>query len=305
MPHEDSQSVLHAEGLTKRYGRRNALDDCNLNIPRGRVIGLVGPNGAGKSTLLQLACGLITPTAGTLQVLGSSPAANAAHLAKVGFVAQDTPVYANLTVGDHMKMGARLNPTWDQGLAERRIAQVGLNHSQRAGRLSGGQRAQLALTLAAAKRPELLIFDEPAAALDPLARNGFLQNLMEFVTELNASAILSSHLLGDVERACDYLIVLCSARVQVAGDVSDLLSTHYRLIVPRGELDQVPAGVEVIQAEQTDRLTSAVVRGDGSRLNSSWKVEPIKLEELVLGYMTRAMGVSGQPLMSAAGEVVR
>jgi ABC-2 type transport system ATP-binding protein len=304
MPHEDSSPVLHAEGLTKRYGRRTALQDCNLTIPRGRVIGLVGPNGAGKSTLLQLACGLITPSEGTLRVLGNTPAANAAHLAKVGFVAQDTPVYANFSVRDHLKMGAKLNPTWDQALAERRVAQVGLNHSQKAGRLSGGQRAQLALTLAAAKRPELLMFDEPAAALDPLARDGFLQNLLEFVTELNASAILSSHLLGDVERVCNYLIVLCASRVQVAGDVPDLLNSHYRVVAPRGELDHPPAGIEVIRAQHADRYTTAVVRGDGTR-PTAWTIEPIQLEELVLAYMTRAMGATGEPLMTASGEVVR
>jgi ABC-2 type transport system ATP-binding protein len=224
MPSETSSPVLHAEGLTKRYGRRVALADCDLTVPRGRVIGLVGPNGAGKSTLLQLACGLIAPTSGRLSVLGAPPAANAAHLARVGFVAQDTPVYASFTVADHLRMGAHLNPTWDQSLAERRIAQAGLHPRQKAGRLSGGQRAQLALTLAAAKRPDLLILDEPAAALDPLARDGFLRNLMDFVAELGASAVLSSHLLGDVARVCDYLIVLSGSRVQVAGEVRDLLA---------------------------------------------------------------------------------
>jgi ABC-2 type transport system ATP-binding protein len=304
MPLEDSPPVLHAEGLTRRYGRRTALRDCDLTIPRGRVIGLVGPNGAGKSTLLQLACGLITPSEGTLRVLGETPAANAGHLAKVGFVAQDTPVYAGFSVGDHLRMGAKLNPSWDQALAERRIALAGLHHRQKAGRLSGGQRAQLALTLAAAKRPELLMFDEPAAALDPLARDGFLRNLIEFVTELNASAILSSHLLGDVERVCDYLIVLCASRVQVAGDVSGLLDTHYRIVAPRGELDRPPAGTEVIRAQDAGRYTTAVVRGDGTR-PSNGTIEPIQLEELVLAYMTRATGATGEPLTTAAGEVVR
>ena len=215
--------VLDARGLTKRYRTRTALTDVDLAVPRGRVVGLVGPNGAGKSTLLQLACGLIEPTAGSLRVLGSRPAD---HLARVGFVAQDTPVYASFTVDEHLRMGARLNPAWDHDLARRRVAQVGLNPAQRAGRLSGGQRAQLALTIAAAKRPELLILDEPAAALDPLARNRFLENLIEFVRELGATAILSSHLLGDVERICDHLIVLSGSRVRLAGDVPDLLAAH-------------------------------------------------------------------------------
>jgi ABC-2 type transport system ATP-binding protein len=218
--------VLHADRLTKRYGRRTALSHCDLAIPRGHVVGLVGPNGAGKSTLLQLACGLIAPSSGTLSVLGSRPAARAEHLARVGFVAQDIPVYASFTVADHLRMGAWLNPTWDAALAGRRIAEVGLDPAQKAGRLSGGQRAQLALALAAAKRPELLILDEPAAALDPLARQAFLRGLVEFVAELGASAVLSSHLLGDVEQVCDYLVVLDDSRVQLAGPVRDLLAAH-------------------------------------------------------------------------------
>jgi ABC-2 type transport system ATP-binding protein len=269
--------ALHAQRLTKRYGRRTALTDCDLAIPRGHVVGLVGPNGAGKSTLLQLACGLIGSTAGTLTVLGSRPAASAAHLARVGFVAQDTPVYAAFSVADHLRMGAWLNPSWDGALAERRIAEVGLDPAQKAGRLSGGQRAQLALTIAAAKRPELLIFDEPAAALDPLARKGFLRGLVEFVGELGASAVLSSHLLSDVEQVCDYLVVLCDSRIQVAGPVRDLLASHHRIAGAPG----VPAAAsEVIWTERG----RALVRDDAA----AGVGEPVTLEELVLAYLSRA-----------------
>ncbi|MET7419010.1 ABC transporter ATP-binding protein [Dactylosporangium sp. NPDC005555] len=216
-------SALETEGLTRRYGRRTALDACTLRVPAGRVVGLVGPNGAGKSTLLQLACGLIAPTAGRVTVLGARPGT---RLERVGFVAQDTPVYAALSVADHLRLGERLNPGWDAAFAQKRVAAIGLDPRQRAGRLSGGQRAQLALTVAAAKRPELLILDEPVAALDPLARDGFLRTLVESVTELGATAILSSHLLSDVERVCDHLIVLANGRVRLAGDVTALLDAH-------------------------------------------------------------------------------
>ncbi|MES9604733.1 ATP-binding cassette domain-containing protein [Actinomadura sp. NPDC000929] len=290
MPLEDPVPMLHAEGLTKRYGRREALSDVDLHVPAGCVVGLVGPNGAGKSTLLNLACGLLEPTSGSLRVLGSRPAASAAHLARVGFVAQNTPVYPSFSVADHLRMGARLNPSWDQGLAERRIGQVGLNPKQKAGRLSGGQRAQLALTVAAAKRPELLIFDEPAAALDPLARQGFLANLMEFVAELGASAVLSSHLLGDIEQVCDYLIVLCDSRVQVAGDVRDLLAGHHRLAAPGGDLGHLPAGVEVVRAEPG----GAVVRTGLPASELPFRAGPVTLEELVLAYMSRASAPAAQ-----------
>jgi ABC-2 type transport system ATP-binding protein len=286
--------VLHARRLTKSYGRRPALIDCDLAIPRGQVVGLVGPNGAGKSTLLQLACGLIGPTSGTLSVLGSRPAADASHLARVGFVAQDTPVYASFSVADHLKMGAWLNPSWDPALAERRIAEVGLDPAQKAGRLSGGQRAQLAMTIAAAKRPELLIFDEPAAALDPLARRGFMRSLVEFVSELGASAVLSSHLLSDVEQVCDYLVVLCDSRVQVAGPVRDLLASHYRIV---GDPPRTPAGVAVVWAEHRH----ALVRGDAATRDGlpARDTSPVTLEELVLAYMSRAAG-SAAPRASAA-----
>nr|WP_319461437.1 ABC transporter ATP-binding protein [Micromonospora sp. RTP1Z1] len=286
--------LLRAKRLTKRYGRRAALTECDLAIPRGHVVGLVGPNGAGKSTLLQLACGLIEPTSGTLSVLGSRPAANAAHLARVGFVAQDTPVYASFSIADHLKMGAWLNPSWDRALAKRRIAAVGLDPAQKAGRLSGGQRAQLALTIAAAKRPELLIFDEPAAALDPLARKGFMRALVEFVSELGASAVLSSHLLSDVEQVCDYLVVLCNSRIQVAGPVRDLLASHHRIA---GDPAKMPAGVEVIWTEHGRALVrdNAAVR-DGAAARDA---EPATLEELVLAYMSRAAGTVAAPHASA------
>ncbi|MEV4481485.1 ABC transporter ATP-binding protein [Micromonospora coxensis] len=279
--------LLHAARLTKRYGRRTALADCELQIPRGHIVGLVGPNGAGKSTLLQLACGLVRPTSGTLSVLGATPAADAAHLARVGFVAQDTPVYASLSVADHLRMGAWLNPSWDPALATRRIGEVGLDLAQKAGRLSGGQRAQLAMTIAAAKRPELLIFDEPAAALDPLARRGFMHSLVEFVGELGASAMLSSHLLSDVEQVCDYLVVLCGARVQLAGPVPDLLASHHRVADHPG----ATAGVEVVWAEHG----RAVVRGD-----ASGQSEPVTLEEVVLAHMSRAASTGARPGATAA-----
>jgi ABC-2 type transport system ATP-binding protein len=216
--------VLHTQGLGKRYGQRWALTDCTLSVPAGHVVGLVGPNGAGKTTLLNLAVGMLAPTSGTIEVLGGRPAGGRAQLARVGFVAQDTPTYAGLSVADHLKLGARMNPGWDAALARGRIERLGLDPRQRAAKLSGGQRAQLALTLAVAKRPELLILDEPIASLDPLARREFLESLAEFISSSQVSIVLSSHLVGDLERICDYLIVIVDSRVQVAGQVRVLLA---------------------------------------------------------------------------------
>ena len=281
-------AVIAASGLGKAYRRTWALRDCTLAIPEGHVVGLVGPNGAGKTTLLQLAAGLLTPTRGTISVLGDRPAAGPAQLARVGFVAQDTPVYARMTVADHLRLGAWLNPGWDNDLARRRTDQLGLDPKQRSGSLSGGQRAQLALTLAIAKRPGLLILDEPVAALDPLARREFLRMLMETVAEHGTSVVLSSHLVADLERVCDYLIVLVASQVRVTGEVSELLATHRRLSGPRRDLGTLPAGQDVIEQSHTDKQTSLLVRTSEPVHDPAWAVTPVSLEDLVLAYMNPA-----------------
>ncbi|MGZ0151191.1 ABC transporter ATP-binding protein [Kribbella sp. WER1] len=277
-------TVLQAQGLGKRYGRRWALTDCELEVPAGHVVGLVGPNGAGKSTFLNLAVGMLSPSAGSVEVLGV-PAGT--QQAKVGYVAQDTPTYGRLSVADHLKLGARLNPAWDQSLAQQRVQRLKLDPKQRAGRLSGGQRAQLALTLGLAKRPELLILDEPVAALDPLARREFLQDLMEAVAEQELSVVLSSHLVSDVERACDYLIVLVDSRVQVSGEIDTLLATHFRITGPRRDQKDLPRDQDVVTASHTDRQSTYLIRTDRPIHDPAWTVSQLTLEDLVLAYMGR------------------
>jgi len=281
-------AVLQAQGLGKKYGRRWALSDCTLDVPAGRVVGLVGPNGAGKSTLLNLAVGMLAQTTGTIEVLGAPPAASTAQLAKIGFVAQDTPTYARLSIADHLRLGARLNPGWDDKVAQARIESLGLDPNQRAGKLSGGQRAQLALTLGIAKRPELLILDEPVASLDPLARREFLQDLMEAVAEQELSVVLSSHLVSDVERSCDYLVVLVDSRVQISGDIETLLATHYRLTGPRRDLATLPANQHVISASHTDRQSTLLIRTEAPILDPAWTVSQLTLEDVVLAYMSQS-----------------
>ncbi|MFD7966246.1 ABC transporter ATP-binding protein [Streptomyces zaomyceticus] len=280
-------AVLRAQGLGRRYKQRWALQNCDLDVPPGRVVGLVGPNGAGKSTLLKLASGMATPTVGSIEVCGGRPAAGAEQLAKVGFVAQDTPTYAGLSVADHLEFGKRLNPNWDGTLARDRIRRLGLDPKQRAGKLSGGQRAQLALTLGIGKRPQLLLLDEPVAALDPLARREFMQDLMEAVAEHELSVVLSSHLVSDVERTCDYVIVLVDSQVQVAGDIDDLVACHHRLTGPRRDPATLPADQHVITASHTERQTTLLVRAETPVRDPSWTVTPLGLEDIVLAYMTR------------------
>ena len=283
-------AVIETSGLGKRYRRKWALTECTLSIPAGHVVGLVGPNGAGKSTLLNLAVGLLAPTAGTIEVLGGTPAAGPAQLAKVGFLAQDSPLYAGFTVADHLKLGARLNPRWDAELARDRVERLELDPGQKAGTLSGGQRAQLALTLAIAKRPELLILDEPVASLDPLARREFLQDLMEAVAEQELSVVLSSHLVADLERVCDYLIVLIGSQVRVAGPVDELLAAHHLLTGPRRDPDTLPDSVQVVSASHTDVQTTLLVRAAGKILDPAWTVSEVGLEDVVLAYMSQAAG---------------
>ncbi len=279
--------VMEANALGKQYGRRWALRECTLAVPEGRVVGLVGPNGAGKTTLLHLAVGLLAPTSGSIRVLGASPADGPAQLGRVGFVAQDTPVYARLSVAQHLRMGAWLNPNWDRALADSRIEQLGLDPRQRAGTLSGGQRAQLALTLAVAKRPECLVLDEPVASLDPLARREFLRSLMEIVAAQRISVVLSSHLIADLERVCDYLVVLVASRVQVAGEVSELLASHHRLCGPRRDVSSLPANQEVIEESHTDKQSTFLVRTSDPVHDPAWTVRPVTLDDLVIAYLSR------------------
>lgn len=277
--------ALEAEQLGKRYGRTWALRDCSLRLPTGRIAALVGPNGAGKSTLLHLAVGLLRPDAGAVRVFGKSPYDNPAVLPEIGFVAQDTPLYRDFTAAELVHLGGRMNRRWDAALARNRLAQLGIPPNLPVGKLSGGQRAQVALALALAKRPRLLLLDEPVASLDPLARREFLQSLMGSVAESETTVLLSSHLLADLERICDYLIVLHAARVQLAGPVDDLVEAHRQLIGPRHGDSPIPGVAAVIRASHTARQSTLLVRTDGQAVDPEWAVHDVTLEDLILAYL--------------------
>ena len=283
-----TETAIETIGLGKRYGRTWALQDCTLSLPAGRIAALVGPNGAGKTTLLHMAVGLLRPDAGTVRVFGKDPRGDTAALAEIGFVAQDTPLYRDFTAAQLIIMGGKLNRSWDYALARERLSQLGIAPDKPVGKLSGGQRAQVALALALAKRPRLLLLDEPIAALDPLARHEFMQTLMGAVAETGTSVLLSSHLLADLERACDYLILLQTSRVQLAGPVDDLLDAHRTLIVPRADEDRVRASTTVIRASQTDRQSTLLVRTDAAPADPMWSAHDVTLEDLVLAYLSAA-----------------
>ena len=291
--------VLEASGLGKRYGKKTwALQDCTFSLPQGKVSALVGPNGAGKTTLLHCAVGLLTPTAGTVRILGRVPEQDGELLAHVGFVAQDMPLYRSFTVGEMLELGARCNPRWDGEVARDRLARLTIPMDRKTGTLSGGQRAQVALALALAKRPEILLLDEPLASLDPLARREFMQALMEAVATDGTTVVLSSHLVTDLERVCDHLMILRDGRIQLAGEIETLVRDHKVLVGPRRKITGV---AEVVEERGTDRQTVAVVRLDGALHDPSWEVHEVGLEELVLAYLANQAPRPAQRLEAVNG----
>jgi ABC-2 type transport system ATP-binding protein len=288
-----SATAFSAVGLGKRYGSSWALRDCTLEIATGTVTALVGPNGAGKTTLLQLAVGLSEPTAGEVRVLGRSPRLDAGDvLPRIGFLAQDHPLYKGLTVAETLKLGRKLNPTWDDQLAAGRIDALGLPLRKKVGKLSGGQQAQVGLTLALAKRPELLLLDEPVSSLDPLARREFLQSVMEVVAETGMAVILSSHIVADLERVCDHLVILSNARVQLSGPIEEIVASHRLLTGPRADTAAVGRLHDVIRESHTERQTTLLVRANGHVYDASWELHEVDLEEIVLAYLGHRVDVS-------------
>ena len=276
--------ALVADGVTKRYRRTLALDHCSLAIPEGAIVALVGPNGAGKTTLLHCATGLTRPSEGTLRVLGGEPGDRT--LPGVGFVAQDAPLYRDFTADELLTMGDKLNRDFDLGFGRQRLPQVGVPLDRRVGQLSGGQRAQVALCLALAKRPRLLLLDEPLASLDPLARREFLSTMVDAVAETAMTVVLSSHLVTDLERVCDHLLVLRAGRVQVFAEADQLLATHKILIGPGGPRRATITGVEqVVHATDAQRQSTLLARTNGQVLDPAWEQRDVTLEDLVLAYL--------------------
>jgi len=280
-------AAIETTGLAKRYRRVTALSDCTISVPQGRISALVGPNGAGKTTLLRLLTGLAAPTAGRATVLGGMPRQDPGYLAGIGFLAQDIPLYRRLSAADHIGIGAHLNPRWDGELVRSRLAGLKIPLNRPVGTLSGGQRAQVALALTLAKRPRVLLLDEPLAALDPLARQNFLGALAEAAAgpDGGLTIVLSSHLLADIDRVCDHLILLASSRVQLCGDTEALLEEHRILVGPRQDTTAIGRTHTIVREDTTARQTTLLVRTNGPVLDPAWAVEEPNLEEIVLGYM--------------------
>ena len=289
-------NVIETHALGKSYGSTRALHDCTLAIPDGHVVALVGPNGAGKTTLLNIAVGLATPTTGALTVLGGFPAGSLAALDGIAFVAQDTPLYKNLSAADLLHVTRNLNRRFDEDYAERRLSELGIPLRQKAGKMSGGQQAQLALTLGLARQPQLLVLDEPMAMLDPLARHDFMATVMTAVADDGVSVVLSSHVLAELERVADYLVLLSRGSVQVVGEVDDLLARHRVLTGPASEAERFGDEWNVVHASRAAAQAHLLVRCDDSSDPEppGWEEHPLTLEELTLAYL-REPGAAALP----------
>jgi ABC-2 type transport system ATP-binding protein len=278
-------AVIQTRGLVKQFRRVTALSDCDVTVPEGRICALAGPNGAGKTTLLRLLCGLARPTAGEMSVLGTTPRQAPAFLAGIGFLAQEIPLYRRFTAEEHIAIGAHLNRRWDAASVRDRLTSLNIPLGRAAGSLSGGQRAQLALALTLAKRPRLVLLDEPVAALDPLARRHFLATMADAVAEDGLTVVLSSHLVADMERVVDHLILLSASRVQLCGDIDELLSEHHVLVGPRKDTATVAKTHTIVQETHTGRQSTLLVRGNAPVTEPGWEKSQVGLEEMVLAYM--------------------
>ena len=288
--------AVETKGLTKRYRSTTALQDCSIRVPTGRISALVGPNGAGKTTLLQILAGLRHPSDGEAFVLGMAPAQDLTFLADVGFLAQEIPLYRRFTAEDHIGLGAHLNPRWDSESTRARIDGLEIPLDQPVGTLSGGQRAQVALALALAKRPRVLLLDEPVAALDPLARRRFLASLAEAVADGDLTVLLSSHLVNDLERVCDHVVLLTRAQPELCGDIDEILAEHRILTGPCRDTTVVQRDHTVVEITHTPRETTMLVRLRRPLLDPTWEVHPVGLEELILAYMSKAAPPLGRGL---------
>ena len=302
-------NVIETHALGKSYGSTRALHDCTLAIPDRHMVALVGPNGAGKTTLLNLTVGLVLPSTGEVTVLGGHCASSLAALDGIAFVAQNAPLYKNLSAADLLHETRNLNRFFDQHYAEHRLDELGIPLRQKAGKISGGQQAQLALTLALARRPQLLMLDEPMAALDPIARDDFMATVMRAITEDGVSVVLSSHVLAELERVADYLVVVSRGGVQVAGEVEDLVATHRMLTGPAAGSERYTREWRVVHASSAGSEARLLVRWESSNpVPPAWEERPVTLEELTMAYLREQGDASlsgAQRGSTEASEVTR
>ena len=283
--------VIETKALAKRFGRTWGLRECTLSIPTGKVAALVGPNGAGKSTLLRMAAGLSRPTSGMIKVLGGVPSAgDDSLLRRVGYLDQERPLYKGFRVDEMFRFGAGTNPTWDMTTAHAYVDQLGISLRDRVDKLSGGQQAQVALTMCLAKQPELLILDEPAAELDPVAREDLLRLLMREVAERGTSVVLSTHALGDVGSICDYLVIMSHSTIVLADDLEFVVESHRFLSATSSNAPALPEGVTVIDTRTSSRDVTHLARMSLPLVDETWQITEPTLDEIIMAYLRLGTG---------------
>ena len=283
-PESDAAIVaLQARAVAKRFrGGVRALDGIDLDIPAGSICALVGPNGAGKSTLMKAWVGFERPSSGSVAVFGINPWRNKpAALDRIGYVSQKPALYRGLTVADHVALAGSLRANFDPGLAERRLDELAIPLGQDTKTLSGGQQAQVMLALALGTHAQVFILDEPLASLDPLARREFLHVLVDAVRADGATAVLSSHVITDIEQACDRIVVLGGGRKILDEPIGEAIASH--------RISAAEATPTTLGAHSVGTFPGPV----GQRL-TLWQVPPERPEDPALRAATLEEVILGQ-----------
>lgn len=282
----DTVAALETFGLGKRYGRKWGLQECSMRLPPGRVAALVGPNGAGKSTLLRMAAGITRPSTGEVRVFGRSPQHQTLEVLRdIGYLDQERPLYRAYRVEEMFRFGERLNPKWDDLAAHRYLNELGIPIDAKVGKLSVGQQAQVAMAMCLAKRPALLLLDEPVATLDPVAREGLMHLLLGSVADGQTTVLLSSHAIADLVSVCDYVVILSASRVIIADDLDYVLASHRLLVGSREHHSDPPVGAVVISNTSSERQIELLVRLEQPFNDPLWRVIEPTLEEIILAYL--------------------
>jgi ABC-2 type transport system ATP-binding protein len=283
-----------------------ALRECSFQLPANRVIALVGANGAGKSTLMSIISGMLPATGGSLLVSGRpvAPGRSGADesACRVAILAQDKPLYRDFSVADMLRFGRGTNRVWDQRRALSWLERFDVPMNRPCGRLSGGQRAQVALAVALGTRPGLLLLDEPLSNLDPVARTEVTGELMAEAADTGMTVMLSTHIVAELAGVSDHLLLLAAGSPILTGDVDDLLAGHTRLTGPRA--DQPPGPGTVVSAQHTGRQSTFIVRTPGADpappvVAPGWSAQPLSLEDLVFTYL-KTSGKARQSVEEAA-----
>jgi ABC-2 type transport system ATP-binding protein len=266
-----SGAAIEFDGVTKAFGSTRAVEELSLAVPQGSVFGLLGPNGAGKTTAIRMLMGHLHPTAGTVRTLGEDPWQHSeATRRRIAYVSENMALPGWMTPQAAIRFCARLYPAWDAELAETLLEELGLPGAERFSSLSKGQRRSLSILLALGQNADLLVLDEPAAGLDPLARRGLLERILEVACAGERTVFISSHILSDLERVVDRVAIIANGQLKLEGELEDLKQSARKLVLPSAvSAEQLDARFQVLRLRQQEEATEAFVLGfDEDRFSS-------------------------------------